>query len=420
MSESRPDLEALGGRCAYRALQLLAVALLVIAQVLLPASPVSHSAVAVSASASSGEAARGGPAMEGDKAAAMARRLQAALDSCIDHEHEDPVHNAVLLVEKPGFSFGGAAGLADGVSEPMTADHKFKIASIGKTFTATVVLQLVEEGRLRLDDRLGEFFDSSPIVRLDSLHIYEDFSYGREVSIEQLLGHTSGLNCYLGGDPRFIEYILENPQTQWTPAMMMDKFYEYHLNRKAFFPPGEGWEYTDTNYLLLAMIVEQVTGSPLHVEYKKRIYDPLGLENTYLEFYEEPRGSRPLSHAYYGGMDLYHYVNTSFDWGGGGIVSTCEDLSTFYRALLGGHLFREDETLERMLAATVYEDHWNYGLGIKMKVMNGCTFYGHPGAYSCDAYYCPEKDISICLTINQMNSHDRKEGLRQEALDIVI
>jgi D-alanyl-D-alanine carboxypeptidase len=362
----------------------------------------------------------GASARQTGEARDMAGRLRALLEGCIDREHRDPLHNAVLLVEGPGFKYKGAAGMADGVGEPMTPNHKFKIASISKSFTATVVLQLVEEGRLHLDDTLSEFFSGSPVVRLDSLFIYDGVSYGREVTIEQLLGHTSGLNCYLAGDPRFIEYILENPGTQWTPAMMLEKYYEYHLNRKPFFPPGEGWEYTDTNYLLLAMIIEEVTGSPLHAEYESRILRPLGMENTYLEFYEGPRGSQPLSHAFYGGMDLYPDVNTSFDWGGGGIVSNCDDLNTFFRALLGGDLFEEDVTLERMLAATVDEDRWNYGFGIKRKIINGRTFYGHPGAYNCDAYYCPEEDVSICLTINQMNSHDRKEALREGAIDVVL
>jgi D-alanyl-D-alanine carboxypeptidase len=346
--------------------------------------------------------------------------LQALLDSLIDHDSDDPVHNAVLLVEGHGIRYKGAAGLADGAAEPMTPEHAYKIASIGKTFTATVVLQLVEEGRLSLDDTLGKFLGESSVVPLDTLQIYEDVSCARRVTVEHLLGHTSGLGCYLGGDPRFIEYIIEHPQTQWTPAMMMDKYFEYHLNRKPAFMPGEGWEYTDTNYLLLALIIEKVTGTPLHEQYRKRLYEPLGLSNTYLEFYEEPRGSAPLSHAYYGRLDVSADVNTSFDWGGGGIVSTTEDLNTFYRALLNGRLFKSPSTLEKMLANTDREDHWNYGFGIKRMVICDKAFYGHPGAYSCDAYYCPEEDLSVVLTINQMNSNDRKEALRGKAVEIAM
>lgn len=387
----------------------MTVALIMSLAIITPARP-SHQVMLYSGPYGAGGTTSGGPAEE----------LQILLNTYIDHSSEDPLHNVALLVEGPGFRYKGAAGLADGLSEPMTPDHKFKIASISKTFTAVVVLQMVEEGLLNLDDKLDRFFAASPVVRLDSLHIYEGVPYGPQITIEHLLRHTSGLNCYLAGDPRFIEYIIENPLTQWTPAMMLGKYYEYHLNRKAFFPPGESWQYTDTDYLLLSMIIQGVTGSTLHAEYRRRILDPLGLDDTYLEFYEVPRGDSPLSHAFYGSMDLYDNVNTSFEWGGGGIVSTCEDLNVFFRALLKGELFEEDRTLDLMLAATEREDHWNYGFGIRKMIINGRAFYGHPGAYNCDAYYCPEEDVSICLTINQMNGHDRKEEIRQKAMDLIL
>jgi D-alanyl-D-alanine carboxypeptidase len=349
----------------------------------------------------------------------VAGSLQALLDSIIDVTHEDPIHNVVLLVQCPGLKWEGAAGMADGQNEAMTAAHKFKIASIAKTFTATIILQLMEEGRLSLDDTIDRFFAGVPEVRLDSLHVCEGTSYGRRITVEHLLSQSSGLKCYLGDDPRFIEYIVDHPLTQWTPAMMLGKYFEYGLNTKAAFPPGEGFEYADTNYLLLALIIERVTGSPLHVQIRERICDPLRLENTYLEFYEEPRGDARLSHAYYGGMDLYGTVNTSFDWGGGGIVSTCDDLNTFVRALLGGRLFREETTLERMLAGTDDSSHWNYGFGIKKTPTSGLDLYGHPGAYGCDMYYCPEEDLSICLTVNQMNTHGRKQALREDVVSLL-
>jgi D-alanyl-D-alanine carboxypeptidase len=228
----------------------------------------------------------------------IAGKLQVLLDGVIDIDHEDPIHNAVLLVQCPRITWKGAAGMADGTDEAMTADHKFKIASIAKTFTATIVLQLVEEGRLSLDDTIDRFLATAPEVRLDSLHIHDGISYGRHITIRHLLSQTSGLKCYLGDDPRFIEYILEHPLTQWTPAMMLGKYFEYGLNTQADFPPGEGFKYADTNYLLLSMIIERVTGSPLHTQIKERICDPLGLIDTYLEYFEAPRGGAPLSHAY--------------------------------------------------------------------------------------------------------------------------
>jgi D-alanyl-D-alanine carboxypeptidase len=118
-------------------------------------------------------------------------------------------------------------------------------------------------------------------------------------------------------------------------------------------------------------------------------------------------------------MDLHGTVNTSFEWGAGGIVSTCEDLDIFIRALFGGRLFSEESTLEGMLAGTDDPSHWNHGFGIKKTPTSGLTLYGHPGAYGCDMYYCPEEDMSICITVNQMNTHGRKQGLREDVVSLL-
>jgi len=351
----------------------------------------------------------------------VSQELQTLVDSVINPDGEDPIHNAVLLVEGPGIKWKGAAGMADGGREPMTADHKIKTASIGKTFTATVILQLMEEGRLNLDDTIDEYLDDQ-VVTVDSLHVYEGVSYGREITVEQLLRHTSGIADYME-DPRFIPDVLEHPGMQYNSVRILEKYYEYQTNLKALFPPGNGFNYSDVNYVLLAMIIEQVTGQPYHVQLKARIFDRLGMKNSYLEYYEEPRGDRPLSHAFYGTTDLVTDVNTSFDWGGGGIVSTCDELNTFFRALLGGRLFEKRSTLERMLAAADESrggSDYDYGLGIMKRSLHGLTFYGHSGAYDCDVFCCPERNISVCMSLNQMNTHGKRDELLLQAVKLMM
>jgi len=241
----------------------------------------------------------------------LSKKLQSLVNSLIDVESEDPIHNVVLLVECPRIKWKGASGMADGKQEAMTADQKIKIASITKTFTATLVLQLVEEGYLNLDDTIEKFLDN-PTVNLDSLHIYEGIAYGRQITVEQLLSHTSGIKDYME-DPRFIPGVLEYPETQYSPAKILGLYYKYQSNEKAVFPPGKDFDYSDVNYVLLAMIIEQVTGETYHAQLKVRIFDRLGMNNSYLEYYEEPRGDKPLSHAFYSTMDLITDVNTSFD-----------------------------------------------------------------------------------------------------------
>jgi D-alanyl-D-alanine carboxypeptidase len=347
--------------------------------------------------------------------------LQALVDSIIDVESEDPIHNAVLLVEGPLIKWKGAAGMADGKKEAMTANHKIKIASIGKTFTATLVLQLIEEGYLNLDDTIDKFLDN-PIVKLDSLHIYEGVAYGRQITVEQLLSHTTGIKDYMK-DPRFFHDVIDHPTTQYSPAKILGKYYEYQSNKKAVFPPGKGFDYSDVNYVLLAMIIEQVTGETYQAQLKARIFDRLGMNNSYLENYEEPRGDKQLSHAFVSTIDLVTDINTSFDWGGGGIVSICEELNTFFRALVGGKLFNKESTLKQMLSSADEGrggTDYDYGLGIMKRSLHGLTFYGHSGAYDCDVFYCPQKDISVCMSLNQINTHGKRDKFLMQAIKLIM
>jgi D-alanyl-D-alanine carboxypeptidase len=348
------------------------------------------------------------------------RNLQSLIDSLIILEGEDPIHNVVLLVEGPGFKWKGATGMADGNQEIMSADHKFKIASISKTFTATVILQLIEEGLLDFDDALDKYLDNS-FVKLDSLIIFDGILYGRDVTIEQLLSHTSSIRDYME-DERFISDILENPEKQWSSAKIMEQYYDYGMNRRAYFPPGTDFDYSDVNYVLLAMIIEKVTWSSLQDAYRQRIFDPLNMVNSYLEFYEDATGTAPLSHAYFSTIDINDYINTSFDWGGGGIVSTCDELNIFFRALVNGHLFKNKSTVMRMLKEADKGrggQDYDYGLGIQKRQIHGLTFYGHGGAYDCDVFYCPERDISVCMSLNQMNTHGKRDELLFKAIELV-
>ncbi len=364
-----------------------------------------------------------GPSEKQKDADELSKKLQALVDSMIVVEGEDPIHNAVLLVESPRIKWKGAAGMADGKKEAMTADHKIKIASISKTFTATLIMQLIEEGFLELDDTLEKFLDN-PIVKLDSLHIFEGIAYGRQITVEQLLSHTSGIKNYKDG-PRFIPDVIEHPKAQYSPAKILGKYYEYQTNRKAVFPPGKGFDYSDVNYVLLAMIIERVTGETYQEQLKVRIFDRLGMYNSYLEYYEEPRGDKPLSHAYFSTMDLTVELNTSFEWGASGIVSTCEELNTFFRALLKGQLFKKESTVQQMLIPADEgnggtDDYYGFGLGITKRSINGLTFYGHGGAFGSDVYYCPAEDISVCISLNQMDIHVKRGKFLQQAVELIM
>jgi len=361
-----------------------------------------------------------GCSRESKKNIELQKYLQTLIDNLIDTQLDDPIHNVVLLVESKDFKWKGASGKADGKEELMTPNHKFKIASIAKTFTATIIIQLVEEGLIHLDDTIDKYLDND-MVKLDSLILYEDESYGRHVKIRQLLNHTSGIRDYMEDD-RFIPEVLENPKKQYSPKLIMELYYKYNMNHKVFFKPGDQYDYSDVNYVLLAMIIENVIGKSYHKSLHKRIFDPLNMDNSYLEYYEEPRGSAPLSHAFFSSVDLIDEVSTSFEWGGGGIVSTCEEVNMFFRALLDGKLFKREETLELMIKEAdkgLGGMDYDYGFGIQKRIIHGLTFYGHGGAYDCDAFYCPKENISIVMSLNQMETHGKRDEFLVGAIKLL-
>ena len=346
--------------------------------------------------------------------------LDSLVQAMVNPDSEDPIHNALLLVESPRMRWIGSAGMADGLNEPMTVDHKFKIASIGKTFTATVILQLIEEGKLGLNNTLAEIFTTGE-VDLDSLLIYQGKAYGHSITVEHLLGQTSGIRDYME-HPRFFADIMADPSFQWSPEAILDRYFAYGMHTEALFPPGEGFVYADPNYVLLGMVIEKVTGSLLADQYRQRIFDRLGMVNSYLEFYEPARGDNPLSHPFIGPNDI-STINTSFDWAGGGIVSTAGELATFFRALLEGRLFQQEETLDMMLQAAdrgFGMTDFAYGYGIMKRQINGHTFYGHGGAYDCDIFYCPDLKICVCTVLNQMNTHGKRNEFLIRAVQLVV
>lgn len=339
----------------------------------------------------------------------LAQKLQGMLDSLVT---QDPaVHNAVLLVEAPreNFKFKGASGMANpNTSSKMQTDDLFRIASLGKMTCATLVLKLVEEGRLDLDDKISKHL---PSEIMNGLHEYQGQSFGEQITIRQLLGHASGLADYtLDGDangnqlPDFIELLLLEPDKFWRPE-------ETIAYTKAaltpFFAPGQGYHYADTNYQLLGLIIQNVTGKALHEVYRERLFAPLGMNNTYLEHYENPRPALPnrgLAHVYFGPLDYTDLRAISADWAGGGLASTTEDLNRFMRAFAEGKIFQSAASKNAMLA-------WNrtgeYGLGVARLDYAAFGFsevgvvIGHDGFPGSFMLYAPEQDITIIGTLNQ-------------------
>ena len=336
----------------------------------------------------------------------VVEKLQALLDQTVAEQPN--VHSALLEIDMPGrnLTFKGASGLAipdDSIS--LTIDTRFRIASVTKMITATCIMLLEEEGLIALDSTVVKYL-SDTAIDFDKLHVYNNHSYGRQITVHQLLNHTSGLPDHFFDGPvnadgytEFMQYILDHPDKQWEPIEMINWDIE-HL--QPFFAPGKGYHYSDANYVLLGMIIEKLSGISLPQFYRERIFNPLDMDDTYLQFHEPDLPGGILSNPFLGDVDLGP-INTSADWASGGLVSTAGDLTKFIRSFADDEIFSNSTSKDRMLDFKSTGEGYSYGLGvIKLPFPEG-TVWGHVGYYGSFMMYWPAKDITICGTFNQAN-----------------
>lgn len=321
-----------------------------------------------------------------------------------------------------GLNFSGAIGITKEAGETISDIHRLKTGSITKLFTATIILQLAEEGMLKLEEFYFDLISEDTKKLLSGLHWFEEVDCSPKISLLHLLTHSSGLPDYFSEDKRFLVYVMQHTSQFWNWKLVMEKYFEFGMNKKPAFVPGNGFHYSDTNYLLLGILIEQVTGKPLQQVYREKIIRPLGLTDTYLEFYELPEQAKPIVYPYYGIYCLEN-INTSFDWGGGGLISTMNDLNIFIRSLIKGYLFRKKESLELMMQVqntnSLIENtslSLEYGIGSQKKKLPGYTFFGHNSAYGGMLFYEWEKDISIFLSINQAVAVHKAEWLMKKII----
>jgi D-alanyl-D-alanine carboxypeptidase len=305
---------------------------------------------------------------------------------------------ALARLEAPrlGLQWAGAKGRSvRGGGAPLEQDAPFRAASVTKTLTAVGLLGLAGEGRLRLDQPLGELL---PIGLLGHLSGLGDLP---AITPRQLLAHTAGLYDYFH-DPTFEARVSANPGRPWEPVELLE-----HAARhgEPTFPPGEGFRYSDSGYVLAGLTIEHLVGEPLHAVYRAGILGPLGMDATYLEGQEPARDGEP-AHHYRGETDLSALTPT-IDWAGGGLVTTAPDLARFVRGLWSGRLLSAELRAEMTRwtpgarfppgIAVRYDD---YGLGIGRIAVEGVELIGHTGFWGAFAWYAPEHDAVLVGTHN--------------------
>ncbi len=302
----------------------------------------------------------------------------------------------VVWIDTPGYQFAGASGFADLTDEtPMSPEGAFRIGSITKMFTATVIVQLAEEGVLTVDDPLAQWLPD----------VANQLPYGDQITLRHLLTHTSGLFNVVEHEAYWADIFTEATIDEDTGVVTLDcvqrdphdTLARYVYGKDANFEPGAGWRYSNTNYTLLGMVIEAATDMPLAEAYRTHIYEPLGMESTFLDCYED--SVIDVVHGYTGSGDTTTDLNElheSIGWSAGGLVSTAQDLIAFARGLFGGALFDDPESL---VAMTTPAPGTAWGLGISVQPV----IMGHAGyiaGFRSVLSYAPEFDTVVVVLYN--------------------
>jgi D-alanyl-D-alanine carboxypeptidase len=305
------------------------------------------------------------------------------------------------VVLADGRSFGLSVGYSDrDAKTPMRPDDRMLAGSTGKTFAAATAFQLVGEGKISLDDKIEKYLGKQPW--------FDRIANSHDITIRQLMNHTSGLVRY-EFKKEFTDYLTANPMKVWTPEERL----AYLFDAKAPFEPGKGWDYSDTNYIVLGMIIEHVTGRKFYDEARRRLIKPLKLSDTIAQ---EGPVMKGVVEGYagpgnpFGGEDAMiangkFVINPQLEWTGGGWASTSEDLARWARSYFEGKAFPASllpQVLDGVAAPMLGRDT-KYGLCVIIRNTPAGISYGHSGffpGYMTDMMYFPDMKIAVAVQVN--------------------
>ena len=337
------------------------------------------------------------------QAPADAKEIQARVQKRLEELH--------AAAEFPGATVGFvlpdgktgecAVGFSDLEANTAMKPHSRMFAgSIGKTFVASVLFQLIQEKKVNLDDPLSKHLGSKPY--------FDRIPNAKLLTIRHLMNHTSGIREHVL-NPAFLKAANDNPDRTFTG----DELASYALNTAPLFEPGKGWSYADTNYIFVGLVIEQVTGSTVYEEAIQRLLKPLKLERT------EPQVGRTfkdlaigysMPNSPFGFKDRVQLpdgkypFNAQMEWCGGGFISNALDLAKWAKAMFEGKAYGKDllaQVLDGQKANTGPNE--KYGLGVQIRPSEWGETYGHSGwfpGYLSDMAYIPSKKIAVAVQFN--------------------
>ena len=359
-----------------------------------------HSAVSLAPRTSTHSAASS--RLEHAVPAELRERVRTKLDEL--RQGADFPGATVGFVLADGTSASVSTGLADVENKiPLKPDDRMLAGSIGKTFVAAIMLQLVEKGAVNLDDKIERWFGRDPwFGRLPN---------ARDITLRMLMNHSSGIPEHVLNKD-FIAAMKQQPDRLWKPEELI----AYILDLKPLFRAGQGFSYADTNYILVGMIFERVTGRTVYGEVERRILKPLRLSRTLPSDRRTIPGvitgySMPNSPFGFEGrviVDGKFFLNPQMEWTGGGFASTAGDLARWAKALYEGKILKK-QLLDQMLTGVEAREGRGsgpgnqYGLAVQIRQSDWGVSYGHGGwfpGYLSEMEYFPQYKVSIAIQFN--------------------
>lgn len=341
---------------------------------------------------------------------------------------DDYIKNGIpgisIAVETPEHGWWvGCSGMASiEEDEKLKSCHLFHSASMAKTYTATMIMRLVEDEIICLDDGIAKYLPEEMISRIAN---------GDTATIRQCLSHTAGFeDVYFALDGR--TDVLNNPLSDLTLESRFEKFF---YDRKAIASPGEKFEYSGAGFDLVGLIIEKVSGMPLGEYFEKEIIEPIGLVNTY---YKASPGYPNIDGLVNGYMEHYSgkLQNCSdidmklsdIAMGHAGVIATPYEYARFYQELMRGNILNDNTLAEMLKVEWKAEEGPDYCLGIYHWDLEHGTSYLHSGMLygilSVTRYY-PDSDITISICTNlggifKSKNVDRFQNLRKELVNVAF
>jgi D-alanyl-D-alanine carboxypeptidase len=323
---------------------------------------------------------------------ALAQRLDTAINDAMTAAN---VPGVIVGIWGPDGSYVRAFGVADKVTRtPMKTDFYSRIGSVTKTFTVTGILQLADQGKLGLDDPIAKYIDGVP--------------EGDKITLRQLARMQSGLFNF-SASTAFQNALVADPRRPFTPQQLLG----YAFAEPNVFPPGQGFLYCNTNTVLLGLVVEKLSGQPLHDYIRDHILTPLGMGHTSFpttNAFPEPHAQGYTDTTADGSETTATDWDPSWAWAAGAMISTLDDMHIWAQALATGKLLSPEMQKQRLqtVGAPGMPAQDGYGLGI----FNLGGWIGHNGSlpgYQTVSVYLPEKQTTLVMFTNTDISYQGSE-----------